>query len=128
MRHLPRIFFLTAGFVSLGLGILGIFLPLLPTTPLLLLSAWCFSKGSDRLHQWLLSNPHFGPIIRRWEDEGTIERRVKIRALFLIAITFSITLLLVPVGPITSWVIALIGLGVSIFLYRLPEPAPTVEV
>lgn len=123
MPHLPRLFFLFVGWLSLGLGIVGIFVPLLPTTPLVLLAAWCFSKGSQRLHQRLLTNPHLGPIIQRWQDEGTIERRVKIRALILVTITFSITLFWVRLGPITTLIIASIGLAVAIFLYRLPEPA-----
>ena len=65
------------GFVFLGLGALGIVLPLLPTTPFVLLSAACFARSSERWHRWLLANETFGPMIRNWEDNRCISCRVK---------------------------------------------------
>lgn len=65
------------GFVFLGLGALGIVLPLLPTTPFVLLSAACFARSSERWHHWLLANETFGPMIRNWEDKRCISCRVK---------------------------------------------------
>jgi uncharacterized membrane protein YbaN (DUF454 family) len=65
------------GFVFLGLGTLGIVLPLLPTTPFVLLSAACFARSSERWHRWLLANETFGPMIRNWEDNRCISCRVK---------------------------------------------------
>ena len=65
------------GFVFLGLGALGIVLPLLPTTPFVLLSAACFARSSERWHRWLLANETFGPMIRNWEDKRCISCRVK---------------------------------------------------
>lgn len=69
------------GFLFVGLGIIGIYLPLLPTTPFLLLAAACFARSSERCHQWLLNNPTFGPIVRNWEERRCISRRSKITAL-----------------------------------------------
>jgi uncharacterized membrane protein YbaN (DUF454 family) len=69
--------FITGGWVSLALGIAGIPLPLLPTTPFLLLAAFCFAEGSDRLHDWLVNHVHFGPPIRRWREHRAISRRTK---------------------------------------------------
>ncbi len=57
---------------------MGIVLPLLPTTPFVLLSAACFARSSERWHRWLLANPTFGPMIRNWEQNRCIGRRVKI--------------------------------------------------
>jgi len=65
------------GFVFLGLGVLGVALPLLPTTPFILLSAACFARSSEKWHRWLLANETFGPMIRSWEENRCISRRVK---------------------------------------------------
>lgn len=77
-----------AGFVALGLGILGVPLPLLPTTPFLLLSAFCFARSSPRLHAWLVGHPTFGPPIRDWREHGAISRRAKIMAGVAMAAAF----------------------------------------
>jgi hypothetical protein len=64
----------------LGTGIVGAFLPVIPTTPLILVAAWCFSKGSDRLHRRLLDDPRFGPMVRDWEGHHVIRLRAKLLA------------------------------------------------
>ena len=69
---MSRHFYIVAGWMSVGLGIIGILLPLLPTTPLLILAAFLFSKGSPRARAWLIDHAHLGPPIRRWEEEGAI--------------------------------------------------------
>lgn len=66
------------GFLFLGLAILGLVLPVLPTTPFLLLAAWFFARSSEKWHQWLLSNDLFGPIIRNWENNRCIGCRTKV--------------------------------------------------
>jgi uncharacterized membrane protein YbaN (DUF454 family) len=64
------IFYKVLGFFFVGLGILGLFLPLLPTTVFLLLAAGCFARSSDKWHRWLLSNRTFGPIINDWNEKS----------------------------------------------------------
>ncbi len=76
------------GVVALGLGIAGIPLPLLPTTPFLLLAAFCFSRSSKRLHDWLVSHPQLGPPIRDWNENGAIPLRAKILATVMMAGAF----------------------------------------
>ena len=69
-----------------GLGIIGAFLPLLPTTPLLILATWFFARSSPRLERWLLDHPRFGALLRAWRDQGAIPRRAKILACCGIAV------------------------------------------
>ena len=66
-----------AGTVSLGLGIVGVVLPGLPTTPFVLLAAACYAKASPRLHGWLLRHRLFGPMVRDWETHRSLTRRTK---------------------------------------------------
>jgi uncharacterized membrane protein YbaN (DUF454 family) len=65
------------GFLFLGLGVVGVFLPLLPATPFVLLAAACFARSSEKWHRWILANSTFGPMIRNWEQNRCISLRVK---------------------------------------------------
>lgn len=94
------------GVVSLGLGILGIFLPLLPTTPLLLLAAWCFVRSSPRLYDWLLNHPHLGEYIRNFREHHAIPLRVKIVSVTLVWLTLGYCIMAV----VNEWWWAQIGL------------------
>lgn len=75
------------GLLSLGLGVVGIFVPLLPTTPLLLLSAWCFVRSSERLYEWLINNRYLGEYIRNFREHRAIPLRAKILSVALIWLT-----------------------------------------
>lgn len=106
------------GCIAVVLAILGVFLPLLPTTPFLLLASACFVRGSDRLHRWLLSNPLFGEYLRNIEDKKGIPLKGKIITLVLLwgSLTYSIyivKLLLLKV------MLAAIGIGVTVFILRM---------
>ena len=76
--RLKKIAFIAGGVIFLLLGIIGIFLPLMPTTPFLLLSAFCLNRGSKRFHTWLLQHRLFGPPIRDWERGQVIRRKIKV--------------------------------------------------
>lgn len=71
------------GFLFLALGFLGIPLPVLPTTPFVILAAWCFAQSSEKWHQWLLASDLFGPMLRNWEQHRCISRRAKLTALVM---------------------------------------------
>ncbi len=115
-----RWFLLTAGFLCIGLAILGIFLPLLPTIPLLLLAAACFARSSERFHRWLIDHPRLGPMIGDYLEGAGIPRRARIVALILIWVSIlTSALFLVPILPLRVLLIA-IGAGVSLYLLRLP--------
>ncbi len=82
-----------AGTVSLALGIIGVVLPGLPTTPFVLLAAACYAKASPRLHGWLIQHRFLGPMVRDWEQHRSLTRRTK---------TIAITSMVVMVG-LSSW-------------------------
>lgn len=90
----PHLLWTAAGLLSLGTGIIGIFLPLLPTTPLVLLAAFCFGKGSPRLRRWLLAHKRFGPMIEDWQKNGAIAPRAKRAAVIAMAVTLAISVAL----------------------------------
>lgn len=82
------------GFVALGLGAVGVVLPLLPTVPFVLLAAYCFSRSSDRMHDWLVSHDIFGPMIHDWRKSGAISQRGKVYATVSIGAVFGLSVIL----------------------------------
>jgi uncharacterized membrane protein YbaN (DUF454 family) len=76
-----RLLYLALGWLFMGLGLLGVVLPVLPTTPFLLLALWAFSKSSTRLHSWLYNHPKFGPGLQHWHQHRIIPRHAKVIAI-----------------------------------------------
>jgi len=114
-----KIILIIFGFISLFLGIIGVFLPVMPTTPFILLAAACFARSSERFHQMLLNNKYFGDIVRNYEKGLGISRRIKMRALFLL--WFSLIFSSVISGSAAVFMIlTAVGAGVSFYLLRLP--------
>ncbi|MBT3584787.1 MAG: YbaN family protein [Halobacteriovoraceae bacterium] len=70
--------YIALGYLALALGVIGAFLPILPTTPFVLLAAYFFSKGSPKLYHWLINLPRFGPSIKEWNESGAISLKAKI--------------------------------------------------
>jgi len=116
-----RALFLVAGVVSLSLGIAGAFLPVLPTTPLVLLAAACFARSYRPFHEWLIGHRLFGPIVKEWQEHRSIPRRTKAVAIATMAVTLGASIVF-AVEP--RWLKAALGaLGVvlAVWLYRLPS-------
>lgn len=121
MRNsLARALWLGAGFAALGLGLLGVFLPLLPTTPFVILAAACFARSSDRLHDWLLAHRLFGPAIRDWRAHGAISRRGKRAALIAMAAAFLFSVAM-GVAPWALAVQAAVLLATGSWIATRPE-------
>ncbi len=114
-----RLLLLILGWLSLTTGIIGAFLPLLPTTPLVLLAAWCFSKSSERFHTWLIEHKYFGPIVRDWQSADGIPRRARNRAIIFMWVGMAISILIVSRFWATIGLV-IIGLCVSTYLMRMP--------
>lgn len=89
-----RIIWMIAGLTALALAFIGVVLPLLPTTPFLLLATFAFARSSPRLEAWLLNHKHFGHLIRNWQRDGSIGKRTKISAAAVMALTFLLSFLL----------------------------------
>ena len=113
-----RSLWLAAGFASLLLGLLGAFLPVLPTTPFVILAAACFSRSSERFERWLLDHPRWGPVVADWRATRAVPLRAKQAATLMMAISIAVSLLWLPlpvgaapavVGPLLLW-----------WLWRLP--------
>lgn len=112
-----------AGLIALGFGIVGVALPLLPTTPFLLLAAFCFSRGSERLHGWLMAHPRFGPAIVDWQEQGAISGRAK--ALAMAALSIAIAAAAAAGASATVIAIQLVvAAAVATFLLTRPSPKP----
>lgn len=111
---------LGAGILATILAVLGIFLPLLPTVPLLLLAAACFARSSEKIHRWLLEHRHLGPIIQGYLHGSGIPRRARATALCLIWITIPLSAFLVVPLPWVRVLLIAVGLGVTVYLMRLP--------
>ncbi|MFT6067689.1 MAG: uncharacterized membrane protein YbaN (DUF454 family) [Bacteriovoracaceae bacterium] len=117
---------ISLGIICLILGFIGVFLPLLPTTPFALLAAFCFSKGSDDLHRWLLETKMFGPLIKDWEDHGVIRLRIKKISTLMISLLFGYTLIFVKVFLWIKLIVSLTGLLVLWFIWTRPS-TPTLN-
>jgi uncharacterized membrane protein YbaN (DUF454 family) len=115
-RHLWTL----GGLLSFALGAVGAFLPLLPTVPFMLLAAFCFARGSESFHHWLLHHPRFGKAIRDWQASGAISRRSKWAAVLAIAAAFGLSLL---AGVPVRW-LAVQGAALAcvlVFILTRPE-------
>ncbi|WNM56455.1 YbaN family protein [Candidatus Nitrospira allomarina] len=118
-----RLILLVIGWVSLALGILGLFFPLLPTMPFVLLAASCFSKSSPRINSWLLSQPLLGPMIQNWHHEGSINQNTKVTATVFMLGLFGCSLLIFHFSAFLTIFLVCIGSGVLLFIWTRPLPS-----
>jgi uncharacterized membrane protein YbaN (DUF454 family) len=118
--------YLGIGFLFVGLGALGAVLPLLPTTPFLLISLWAFSRSSDRFHHWLYTHPRFGPRLQEWSKHGVVPAKVKLSAISAMLVSLA---LMVFVAKAKWYVLAVSGvfmlIGATYVLSRPSRPPPS---
>jgi len=117
---LKKAIFIVAGTISLGFGAVGVFLPILPTTPFLLLSAACYYKGSERMHRWLLNNKLFGSYIRNYKEGKGISQAGKLCTLFLLWTTIYFSALFLVNNYVVQIVLFTIAIAVTIHIITLP--------
>jgi uncharacterized membrane protein YbaN (DUF454 family) len=118
---LVRGLLLAAGVTCVALGVVGIFLPLLPTTPFMLLAAACFARSSRRFHEWLLANRTFGPLILEWEKHRSLPRRTKLTAIVLMSLTLAVSIVFFVERPWLQALLAAFGVLLAVWMYRIPS-------
>ena len=125
--------YLALGWTCLGLGMVGLFLPVMPTTVFILVAAWAFARSSPALHQWLREHPRFGEALIAWEQHRAMPRRAKRTALLMLALSYAFTAwLLGPLAP-ASIIAGVCIVAVAVYIVRLPvvatagDPAPRIR-
>ena len=122
MNVSARFIWLLTGLAALAIGAVGVVLPLLPTTPFLLVAAFAFARSSERMNDWLREHQVFGPLINNWHRDGSIDPKTKQTAIIVIVATPVITWLLdVPIWVIACQIVVLSA--AAIFILTRPSPA-----
>jgi uncharacterized protein len=120
--------YLVFGWTMLLLGAIGVLLPLLPTTPFIILAAYCFNKGSPKIHQMLLDNKYFGGMIKDWEQSKVIRLKAKIYSTSMIIPLFAYTLAYVDVHISLKFIITAIGISVLTFIWTRASSTSESEI
>lgn len=120
---MPRIIWLYLGHLFVGLGIVGVFLPILPTTPFILLASACYSRGSERFSAWLLNHPVFGPPLRDWRAAKIIRPRAKLVASLSIYAAIGIVTLSEKI-PIYGK-LGMVSVVIPVWIYIVTRPSKT---
>jgi uncharacterized membrane protein YbaN (DUF454 family) len=116
-----RLLFVALGTVFVALGVLGAFLPVLPTTPFLLLAAACYARGSVRFYNALLNNKSFGPLILEWRRHRSMPFRIKITAITLMSVTMTASILMLSGRAWLQVMLAAMGIALAVYLWRIPS-------
>lgn len=122
MNEILRPLFFLLGVLMLALGIVGIFVPLMPTTIFLILAAWCFARSSKRAEDWLLNHRRLGPAVRDWRANGAISRKNKGLAVAGISAGFLIFWIAARPGVWVWLFVAAVMLACALFVVSRPEP------
>ncbi len=116
-----QVAFAALGTLFLLIGIAGVFLPILPTTPFLLLATACYARSSRRFYNWLMNHPAFGPLIIEWRTYRSIPWRIKLVAVATLILTFGSSILFFVQDGWLQSALAFFGLMMAIWLYRIPS-------
>ena len=119
-----RKLYLGLGLVALAVGFAGAFLPVVPTTPLVLLAAYFFSRSSPRFHRWLRTHRRFGPILRDWENGQVVRPGAKAASVVLMFGLVGYAVWFVVRSPYLQALLILISLGVALFILSRPSAPP----
>lgn len=116
-----RLAFAALGTLFLVVGIIGIFMPVLPTTPFLLLATACYARSSHRFYNWLMNHPAFGPLIVEWRTYRSIPWRIKLVAIVTMTLTFGSSIIFFIQDGWLQLALSVFGLTMVAWLYRIPS-------
>ncbi len=122
-KFLQKNIFIILGWLFTLLGIIGVILPLLPTTPFLIVALVFFSKSSPKFHQMLLNNAWVGPTLKQWEATKTLSRKTKYKAIWLIVLTFSVSIAIFHTDFLVQMALVFLCIGLLIIIWRIKEQA-----
>lgn len=120
MQQIARTLFVIAGTVCLALAVIGLFLPIMPTVPFLLLASACYMRGSRRMHAWLLAQPHFGQYIRDFEAGRGVPLRAKAFGIGMLWVSILVSSYFFAKEAWLRAVLLVVAVGVTVYLLRLP--------
>ncbi len=120
---MKKVVYLILGHICLALGIVGAFLPVLPTTPFLLLAAFLYSKSSDRLHNWMIHHKYLGPPLNDWQRNGVIGLKAKWLATIMILLVIGWRFPMLQIALAIKIFASLVLIGVLIFIWTRPSKA-----
>lgn len=120
-ERVKRMFLILFGTISLGIGCIGIIIPVLPTAPFLLLATACYLRGSERLHHWMINNSVFGGFIKNYMEGRGIKPRQKFITLAFLWMSITFSALFLIENFIISIMLFLIAIGVSVHILTLPS-------
>lgn len=112
-------FLIVLGWLFISLGVIGIFLPLMPTTIFFILAAWCFSKSSDKFYNWLINHPRFGKLVRDYHERGGMRVRSKAIAVTMMIVTISLSAIFFTQNIFVRIILFFIAASVSIYIISL---------
>jgi len=115
--------FFALGCLFVVVGFVGAFLPLLPTTPFLILAAGCFARSSPRIENWLLNHPQFGPVLRDWREHGSIPRKAKLFACIGMTLGYAVFWWTSKPGPLLAAGVAVLMIGAAAYVLSRPSAA-----
>lgn len=124
MNKVKKYFYITLGFIALGLGIIGVILPILPTTPFLLLTSFCFAKGSERFHIWFINTKIYKKHLESFVRERAMTLKQKVVLLSFVNFMLAFPLILVDVLPMRITIIVLIIIKLYYFIFKVKTITP----
>lgn len=123
---MKQYFWLGIGHFALLLGLIGVFLPVMPTAPFVILASYCYSRGSPRFEKWLIEHPRLGPQVLAWREHGVIKRTPKVLATLGLLISVPATLCYAKVPLVAKALVVVVVTLVMTFIWSRPE-APRTE-
>jgi uncharacterized membrane protein YbaN (DUF454 family) len=129
MKQISKSIWILGGTVCIGLGALGVFLPVLPTTPFLLLAAYCYGRGSKRFYHWLVNRSRLGSYIRNYQSGRGIPAKQKLLTIAFLWLTIGTTIALVVLAWWLKVTLVVMATGVTIHLFRMKtwHPASSMQ-